>query len=99
MLLCDNDIHEIYNVEGKKLSTLYDGVSEVETYDSIENEFIKPHYRGYSIQRWVSIFGGNLKKIPHEKVLIYLNDSGEVYINNAAPANIKAAFNRIGITC
>lgn len=99
VVLCDDAIREIYNVEGKKLSTLYDGVAEVDTYDSIENEFIKPYYRGYSIQRWVSIFGGNLREIPHEKVLIYLNESGEVYINNAAPANIKAAFNRIGITC
>ena len=99
VVLCDDTIREIYNVEGKKLSTLYDGVAEVDTYDSIEDEFIKPHYRGYSIQRWVSIFGGNLRRIPHEKVLVYLNESGEVYINNAAPANIKTAFNRIGITC
>lgn len=99
VVLRDDMIREIYNVEGKKLSTLADGIAEVETYDAIENEFIKPHYRGYSIQRWVSIFGGNLKKVPHEKVLIYLNEAGEVYINNAAPANIKAAFNRIGITC
>ena len=99
VVLCDKTIREIYNVEGKQLSTLDDGLKEVETYGAIENEFIKRHYPSYSIQRWVSIFGGNLKRVPHEKVLIYLNEAGEVYINNAAPANIKAAFNRIGITC
>lgn len=99
VVLRDDTVREIYNVEGKKLSTLNDGIEEVETYDSIENEFIKPHYPRFFIQRWVSIFGGFLHKIPHEKVLIYLSEEGEVYINNAAPANIKAAFNRIGITC
>ena len=99
VVLCDDTIQEIYNVEGKQLSTLYNGIVEIETYDSIEDEFIKPHYKDYSIQRWVSIFGGIVREIPHEKVLIYLNELGEVYINNAAPANIKAAFNRIGISC
>lgn len=99
VVLCDDTGLEIYNVEGKKLSALYDGIAEVETYDSIENEFIRTYYPDYSIQRWVSIFGGELRAIPHEKVLIYLNDLGEVYINTDAPTNIKAAFGRIGIVC
>ncbi len=99
VVLCDNLVKEIYDVEGKMLSTMHKGIAEIETYDAIEKEHIKKYYPDYTIQRWVSIFGGNLREIPHEKVLIYLNKSGEVYINNAAPANIKAAFNRIGITC
>lgn len=78
---------------------LFDYLKEIETYDAIENEYIKVKYPGYKIERWLSIFGGRYRGVPHEKVLIYLNDYGEVYINNAAPANIKAAFNRIGITC
>ena len=99
VVLRDDMIREIYNIEGKKLETLKEGIAEIETYHAIENEYIRSEYAGYSIQRWISIFGGNLKSIPHEKVLIYLNDIGEIYINNAAPANIKAAFNRIGIAC
>lgn len=99
VVLCDHNIKQILNVEGKLLSTMYAGIAEVETYDSIEGEFIKPHYPGYNIQRWVSIFGGTYRGVPHEKVLVYLNENGEVYINNAAPANVKAAFNRIGIKC
>ena len=78
---------------------MHAGIAEVETYNSIEQEFIKPHYPGYSIQRWVSIFGGTYRGVPHEKILVYLNENGEVYINNAAPANVKEAFNRIGIKC
>ena len=99
VVLCDNSIREIYNVEGKLLSTMYDGIAEVDTYDAIENEYIRPNYANFTIQRWVSIFGGRLHSVPHEKVLVYLNENGEVYINNAAPANIKLAFNRIGIRC
>lgn len=99
VILCDHNLKKIYNVEGKLLSTMYNGIAEVETYDSIENEYIKLYYNGYSIERWVSIFGGKLNRIPHAKILIYLNDYGQVYINNAASENIKNAFNRIGIVC
>lgn len=99
VVLCDESVRQILNVEGKLLSTMYAGIEEVETYDSIENEYIKPHYPGYSIQRWVSIFGGSHRGIPHEKVLVYLNERGEVYINNDAPANLKTAFRKIGVSC
>lgn len=97
VVLCENTAQEIYNIEGKKLTTLQNGIEEVETYDAIENEYIKKHYPGYRIQRWVCVFGGSYQGIPHEKVLLYLNERGEVYINKAAPASIKAAFTRIGI--
>ena len=99
VVLCDDIVKIIYNVEGKQLSTLKKGIKEIETYDAIENEYIKIEYPGYNIHRWVSIFGGNLRRIPHEKVLIYLNESGEVYISDTAPMNIKKAFKKIGINC
>lgn len=99
VVLCDNVVREIYDVEGKLLSTMRNGIAEVETYDAIEQEYILPNYPGFSIKRWVSVFGGELHVVPHEKVLIYLNQYGNVYINNAAPENIKNAFRRIGIEC
>ena len=99
VVLCDNATQTIYNVEGKLLSTMYKGIEEVEEYDAIENEYIKPYYPNYSIQRWVSIFGGNGNAIPHEKVLIYVTKEGKVFINSSADDNIKQAFRNIGITC
>lgn len=99
VVLCDTSVMKIYNVEGKRLSTLAEGLRELETYDSIENEYIKPSYPDYSIERWLSIFGGNETDIPHEKVLIYLTLSGEVFINKKAPTGIKEAFRKIGIEC
>ena len=79
-------------VEGKKLSTLQAGIDEIEDYDSIEIEFIKPHYKDCQIYRCVSIFGGNLTSLPHPKVVLYLSKTGRVIINPDAPKCILDAF-------
>jgi len=96
VVLKDDDEMEVYDVEGKKLSTLKDGIKEVETYDGIEREYINKYYPNHQIQRWVCIFGGKRAKIPHEKVMLYLNNDGNVYINASAPKNIKSAFKKLG---
>ena len=93
LILYDTTKNEIILVEGKKLSTLSIGLSEIKNYDSIENEFINIFYEKAKIVRWLSIFGGHQKEIPHSKVLIYLNEEGNIFINTDAPASIKNAFN------
>ena len=93
LILYDTTKNEIILVEGKKLSTLSIGLSEIKNYDSIENEFINIFYEKAKIVRWLSIFGGHQKEIPHSKVLIYLNEEGNIFINNDAPDSIKNAFN------
>lgn len=84
-------------VEGKMLSTLQQGLEEIINYDSIEREYIMPNYPGVTIMRYVSIFGGNCKTIPHEKVLFYLADNGKIIINSNAPKCIKLAFEGTGV--
>lgn len=84
-------------VEGKKLSTLQAGIDEIEDYDSIEIEFIKPHYKDCQIYRCVSIFGGNLTSLPHPKVVLYLSKTGRVIINPDAPKCILDAFRAEGV--
>ncbi len=97
VILCDDYQKLIVNVEDKKLSTINRGIADIETYDVIENEYIKPHYTEYTIERWISVFGGKLKTVPHQRVLVYLNDDGEVFINQLAPISIKRAFEKIGL--
>lgn len=97
IVLCDPSVKEIYNVEGKQLRTLNKGLSELNTFDSIENEYIKPSYPGFSMGRWLSIYGGTETVIPHEKVLVYLSRKGKVIINDNAPIGIKNAFTNIGL--
>ena len=93
LILLNNETKEILVIEGKKSSTLERGLEEINNYDSIENEYIKPEYPDYSISRWVTTFGedryhGNL----NPKVLIHLNRDGSFYVNEKAPNWIKELF-------
>ena len=89
MVLYSSKYNEILLIEGKKLSTIQDGIEEIEDYDSIENEYIKINYPEYKIYRYLSVYGGNLQNIPNEKALFYLTDDGLIYINDNAPLLIK----------
>lgn len=89
--------NEIILVEGKKLSTLQAGIAEIEDYDSIELEFIKPYYPSCSVYRCVTIFGGNSSALPHKKVILYLSKTGRVILNPCAPACILDAFHQEGV--
>lgn len=89
LVLYSAKYNEILLIEGKKLSTIQDGIEEIEDYDSIENEYIKVVYPECKIYRYLSIYGGNLQKIPHKKVLFYLTVDGNIYINEDAPSLVK----------
>lgn len=89
VVMYDVDENTAILIEGKQLSTLDQGVREIQGYDSIENEYIKVYYPESVTYRYVSIFGGDLHEIPHEDVLFYLNEKGEVYINENAPASVQ----------
>lgn len=94
VVLYDKESNTTYIIEGKKLSTLENGIEEIELYDSIENDYIKKYYPTTEIKRYVSIFGGNENKIQDDKILIYMNTSGEIYINDNAPEGIKNIFRK-----
>jgi hypothetical protein len=90
---CENKC--ILLVEGKKLTTLKKGLEEIRKYESIIREYINKYYPDADIECWLSIFGGNKTDVPHDEVLIYLNDDGKVYINENAPNCIKKAFDKV----
>lgn len=98
VVLYDAPSNIILLVEGKKLSTLANGIDEIQYYDSIETEYIKPAYRGARILRCVSIFGGNQTGYLHREVLIYMNLSGKIFINPNAPECVKSMFRAEGVT-
>lgn len=98
VVLYDESSNIILLVEGKKLSTLSNGIEEIQHYDSIENEYIKPVYKGVNILRCISIFGGNGSGYLHKDVLIYMNLSGEIFINPNAPECVKSMFKNVGVT-
>ena len=89
LVLHSHTHNEILLIEGKKLSTIQDGLEEIEDYDSIENEYIKISYPECTIKRYLSIFGGNLTNIPNEKVLFYLSNSGTLCYPKDLPKSLQ----------
>ena len=98
LVLYSSEYREILLIEGKKISTIQDGIEEIEDYDSIENEYIKVVYPECKIYRYLSIFGGNLNNIPDEKVLFYLRDDGELIINNYKLNSLKFLNQFLGVS-
>lgn len=97
VVLYDEPSNIILLVEGKKLSTLARGIREIQYYDSIEDEYIKPAYKGANIIRCISLFGGNVTGYLHRDVLIYMNLSGKIFINPNAPECVKSMFRAVGV--
>ncbi len=97
VVLYDDAAKQILLVEGKKLSTLNNGIEEIKGYDSIENDYINKYYPNCNVLRCVSIFGGAKTGHLHSDVLIYVNENGKVFINPKAPDCVKAAFKKEGV--
>ena len=97
VVLYDGMSNQILLVEGKKLSTLQNGIDEIQGYDSIEEDYINKYYPGCDVLRTVSIFGGKKKGQLHQDVLIYVNLDGQIFINPAAPRCVKNAFIKEGV--
>lgn len=92
LILYESISNTILLIEAKKLSTLKQGLIEIQHYDSIENEYIKKYYPGTKGLRYLTLFGGNIQELPHENVLVHMNYDGSVLINKDAPNFIKELF-------
>ncbi len=97
VVLYDEKTNYVILVEGKMLTTLDQGLREIENYDSIEQEYIYPEYPKATILRCVSIFGGACTSVPDERVLFYLASDGQIIINHNAPLCIKRCFEGTGV--
>lgn len=84
VIMRDDNSKTIYLMEGKKISTLANGLREIEEYDDIEKLYINRFFPGYVVKHYLTIFGGNLNSLPDTKVLFYLNSNGKVILNEAA---------------
>ncbi len=98
VVLYDEPSRQILLAEGKKLSTMQNGIDEIQGYDSIEEDYIKKFYPDSKVLRCVSIFGGNRRGQLHPDILIYLNLNGEIFINPNAPECVKEAFRKEGVS-
>ena len=93
LILKNDETKEILLIEGKQSSTLDKGLEEIKHFESIEDEFIKPYYRDYSIERWIVTYGRDIyHKNLNPKVIFHLNKNGTYYVNENAPIWIKELF-------
>lgn len=95
VVIADMNYKNIYLIEGKKLSTLHEGLKEIENYNSIEEEYIKIEYPNFNYFRFLSIFGGTKQELPDRKVMLYLNNSGLMIINKDLPKNFLKRIKNI----
>lgn len=90
IIMRDDTNRIIYLIEGKKLRTLSAGLEEIEDYDDIERLYINRYFPGYSVRRYLSIFGGELATIPHQRVILYVSTSGRIIINDSEATLVSA---------
>lgn len=84
---------EIIIIEAKQYSKINAGINALNTYNSIENHFIKKYYEKCNVTKWVILFGENDKNlIKNEKVLLYLTKDGDIMINKNSPKIFKNIF-------
>ena len=90
IIMRDDTNRIVYLMEGKKLSTINKGLEEIEEYDDIETLYINRYFPGYEVRRYLTIFGGNLSRLPNSKVLLYLNNNGLVVLNDSKEPGLSA---------
>lgn len=92
VVMRDDANRVVYLMEGKKRTTMYDGLEELKGYDDIENLYIKRCFPGYAVRRYLTIYGGNGRNLPHGKVLLYLCEDGRIVLNDAAEPELAAGI-------
>lgn len=92
--------YNITVIEGKKLDTLFKGLNEVDSYGILEDKYIKSKdygFPGIDIYRALTIYGGELQELPHERVLLYINNAGKIIVNPEAPYPWNIIFKKEGL--
>ncbi|MDR0911496.1 MAG: hypothetical protein LBM96_02715 [Methanobrevibacter sp.] len=90
LVLINKKTKEMLVIEGKQSSRLQNGLIEIESYDLIEQEYLRREYPEYKISRWVTTFGENIYSNGlDDEVLIHINLDGEILINQNAPKWIE----------
>ena len=70
---------EVIDVEGEMFHNA-NKESQLDSFDSFENLYIKKYYPGYSIIRTVVLFGSNASQSPVGKISLLLNDGGDILL-------------------
>ncbi|WP_343826240.1 hypothetical protein [Psychrosphaera haliotis] len=96
LVLADIDRKLVINVEGKKYSTMQQGIDELSNFDGFELHYIKKHFPEYKeIIRTVVLFGSKNTEIEKVEVSFLLNDNGKMILNVNAPKLFQIAIRNL----
>lgn len=96
LVLADIDRLKVINVEGKKDSTMEQGIRELDNFDAFEETYIKTYYPEYKeIIRTVVLYGGTKEEIDKIEVSFLLNSKGKMILNVKAPELFKEAIENL----
>ncbi len=96
LVLADVDRLKVINVEGKKDSTMEQGIRELENFDAFEETYIKTYYPEYKeIIRTVVLYGGTKEKIDRIEVSFLLNSKGKMILNVKATVLFQEAIKNL----
>jgi len=96
LILCDLKTKSIILIEGKQLQNQAYGLEEIENYYGIKEDYINKYYSDFDLTVGLSLFGGRISSTSQlsGKVILYLDGSGKIYLNNNSAKCIIDAFNR-----
>jgi len=96
LVLADIDRLKIINIEGKKDSTMEQGIKELNNFDAFEETYIKTYYPEYKeIIRTVVLYGGKEENIERIEVSFLLNEKGQMILGIKAPELFKEAIKNL----
>ena len=96
LVLVDIDRTEIINVEGKKDTTMEQGIAELDNFDGFEDNYIKKYFPEYKkIIRTVVLYGGKKEAIERIEVSFLLNAKGKMILSVHAPKLFQEAISNL----
>jgi len=96
LVLADIDRFKIINVEGKKDSTMEQGIKELDNFDAFEEKYIRIYYPDYKeIVRTVVLYGGKKDFIDKVEISFLLNEKGQIILNASAPELFNNAIKNL----
>jgi len=96
LVLADIDRLKVINVEGKKDTTMEQGIKELGNFDAFEETYIKTYYPEYKeIIRTVVLYGGKKDTIERIEVSFLLNAKGQMILGIKAPELFKEAIKNL----
>ena len=93
LIIRNDKTKSVIIIEGKKSENIDAGIVELEDYDLIEERIINMNYPGYSVNRWVALFGNKPSRSYMDKinkyVIFQLINDGNIWINPKAPKEFQ----------